>query len=104
MNMNIQLFLLPQILADPVERSIYERRIVNKDGSMNFFTMEDGVKRIQKGVFAFHMETPVGYRFVSKLYEEGEKCDLREIEYANMKAPYATCRKDSPYKEALRVG
>lgn len=93
-----------QRLTDPVEKAIYEKRLVNKDGSTNFFSLEEGVRSVQQNLFAFHMETPVGYRVVSKLYDESEKCDLREISFANMAFPYGTCRKDSPYKEALRIG
>lgn len=87
-----------------MEKQIYEKRLLNKDGSTNFYPIEEGVKRVQDGVFAFHMETPVGYRVVSKLYDEGEKCDLREVVFADMAFPYATCRKHSPYREALRIG
>lgn len=93
-----------QLLTDPAEKALYERRIVNKDGSLNFYKLDDGVKKIQQRLFAFHMETPVGYRLVGKLFKEGEKCDLREIPFANMNSPYSTCRKHSPYREALRIG
>lgn len=87
-----------------MEKEIYEKGIVNKDGSTNFYPLAEGVKKVQQKLFAFHMETPVGYRVVSKLYDESEKCDLREVSFADIAFPYATCRKNSPYKEALRIG
>lgn len=62
------------------------------------------MRKIQQGVYAFHMETPLGYRIVSKLYDEGEKCDLREVMFANIAFPYATCRKNTPFREAFSVG
>lgn len=93
-----------QLLTDPVEKALYEKRIVNKDGSLNFYPLEEGVRKIQQRLFAFHMETPIGYRIISQLYDEAEKCDLREISFADMKNPYAACRKHSPFREVLRVG
>lgn len=87
-----------------MERALYERRIVNKDGTSNFYALEEGVRKVQQRLFAFLMECPVGYRVVSRLYDEGEKCDLREIAFADMKNPYATVQKNSPFREALRIG
>ena len=87
-----------------MEKAIVDRRLLNKDGSLNLYSLEEGVKKVQQGLFAFHMEVTVGYRYVSKFYEEGEKCDLREVAFANMANPYTTHRKDSPYREALRIG
>lgn len=95
---------IPQLLSDPVEKQIYENRLVKKDGSTNFYSLDKGVRKIQDRLFAFHMETPVGYRLVSKYFSEHEKCDLREVHFANMAFPYATCRKNTPYREALRIG
>lgn len=87
-----------------MEKALYDRRIVNKDGTTNFYALEEGVRKVQQGLFAFHMECPVGYRVVTRLYNEGEKCDLREIAFANMKNPYSTVQKNSPFREALRIG
>lgn len=91
-------------MTEPSEKSLYEKRLANKDGSENFYSLEEGVRKVQERLFAFHMETPAGYRIVSRLFDEGEKCDLREISFANMKNPYSTVTKHSAYREALRVG
>lgn len=95
--------LILQRLTDPTERLLFEKRIMNKDGTDNFIPLKDGVMRMQKGLYALHMETPIGYRLVSKYFTEHEKCDLREISYANLKSPYMVCRKHSAFKELLRI-
>ena len=92
------------MLPDPVDKIIYETRIVKKDGSLNFYSVEEGVKKMRKGLFAFHMEVTVGYRYVSKFYEEGEKCDIREVIFAKLGNPYLIHRKHSPSRESLRQG
>lgn len=76
---------------------------MNKDGTTNFYSLEEGVKKMQKGLFAFNMELPVGYGVVSRFFEEGEKCDLKEVKFGNMAYPYLIHRKNSPLKEAFRV-
>lgn len=93
-----------QRLTDPIERQLYEKRILNKDGTDNFMTLDEGVRRMQRGLFALHMETPVGYRLVVKYFSEHEKCDLREMRFANIQSPYFISRKHSQFKEILRIG
>lgn len=91
-------------LTDPTERMLYKKRILNRDGTDNFMSLEDGVQKMKKGLFAFHMETPVGYRLVSKYFSEAEKCDLREIPFADIQSPYFLTRKHTVFKEILRIG
>lgn len=76
---------------------------MNKDGTDNFLPLVDGVRKIQNGLFAFHMETPVGYRLVAKYFSEHEKCDLREIPFANIRSPEIVTRKHSHFKEIIRI-
>lgn len=67
-------------------------------------SLDEGVLKMQRGLFAFHMETPVGYRLVSKYFSEHEKCDLREIPFAGIQSPYIITRKHTVFKEILRIG
>lgn len=76
---------------------------MNKDGTDNFMPLMEGVQKMQDGLFALHMETPVGYRLVSKHFSEHEKCDLREIPFANIQSPYIVSRKHSHFKEIVRI-
>ncbi|XP_028158429.1 ionotropic receptor 75a-like isoform X2 [Ostrinia furnacalis] len=56
------------------------------------------------GLFAFHMETGVGYKFVGKYFNEGEKCGLREIQYLQVIDPWLAVRKNTPYREMFKIG
>ncbi|CAH1645570.1 unnamed protein product [Spodoptera littoralis] len=56
------------------------------------------------GLFAFHMETGVGYKFVGKYFNEGEKCGLREIQYLQVIDPWLAVRKETPFREMFKIG
>lgn len=65
---------------------------------------EEGIKRVQDGFFGFHIELNTGYKLISKMFHEGEKCGLKEIEYVNFIEPWIATRKNSAYKELMKVG
>lgn len=50
------------------------------------------------------METGVGYKFVGKYFNEGEKCNLKEIQYLQVIDPWLAVRKSTPYKEMYKIG
>lgn len=50
------------------------------------------------------METGVGYKFVGKYFEEGEKCGLYEIQYLQVIDPWLAVRKNTPYMEMFKIG
>lgn len=50
------------------------------------------------------METGVGYKFVEKYFEEGEKCGLYEIQYLQVADPWIAVSKNTPYLEMYKIG
>ncbi|XP_055919470.1 glutamate [NMDA] receptor subunit 1-like [Eupeodes corollae] len=90
--------------SDPVRQQIYQQKILNKDGSENFMTLEEGVELLREGLFAFHMEIGVGYKVVSETFREDEKCALQEIQYLQVIDPWYAIQKNSSYKELLKIG
>ncbi|XP_060802728.1 ionotropic receptor 75a [Amyelois transitella] len=90
--------------TEPIRKAIYEKKVAPPGVKPRFMTMEEGVKRMQKGLFAFHMETGVGYKFVGKYFRESEKCGLKEIQYLQVIDPFIAVRKDTPYKEMFKIG
>nr|AXY83447.1 putative ionotropic receptor 25 [Conopomorpha sinensis] len=90
--------------TEPVRKAIYQTKIAPPGVTPRFISMEEGVKNIQKGLFAFHMEIGVGYKFVSKYFKEGEKCGLKEIPFLQVIDPWIGVRKHSPYKEMYKIG
>ena len=99
----IQIFIF--INKDPVRRAIFEDRIEPKGAKKsNWFTIEEGIQKMRKGHFAFHVETGSGYKIVQETFEEDEKCDFQEIDYLNQFCPHLVTRRRSPYVELLKVG
>lgn len=67
-------------------------------------SLEEGIKRVQKGFFAFHVELSRGYKVVSDLFQEHEKCALKEVAFVNLIEPWMPVRKNSPYKKIFKIG
>ncbi|KAF9424006.1 hypothetical protein HW555_000715, partial [Spodoptera exigua] len=90
--------------TEPVRKAIYEKKVAPPGTTPRFMTMDEGVIQMRKGLFAFHMETGVGYKFVGKYFNEGEKCGLREIQYLQVIDPWLAVRKDTPFREMFKIG
>ncbi|KPJ08135.1 Glutamate receptor 3 [Papilio machaon] len=91
-------------MSEPIRKAIYDTKIAPPGVPPRFLSMEDGVQKIRQGLFAFHMETGVGYKFVGKYFEEGEKCGLNEIQYLQVADPWIAVRKNTPYLEMYKIG
>ncbi|KAJ3642290.1 hypothetical protein Zmor_025090 [Zophobas morio] len=89
---------------EPVRKAIYEQKVAPKGQKANFFKAEEGIRRVQEGFFAFHIELNTGYKIISNSFQEGEKCGLKEIEYVNFIEPWVATQKRSPYKEIMKIG
>nr|AXF48850.1 ionotropic receptor IR19 [Lobesia botrana] len=90
-------------LNDPLRKEIYNKKIAPKGKKPNFYTMKEGVEKIRKGLFAFHMELNPGYRLIQETFQEDEKCDLVEIDYINEIDPWLPAQRRSPYKDLLKI-
>ncbi|KAI8420374.1 hypothetical protein MSG28_008889 [Choristoneura fumiferana] len=90
-------------LNEPLRKAIYNKKIAPKGKKANFYTMKEGVEKIRKGLFAFHMELNPGYRLIQETYQEDEKCDLVEIDYINEIDPWLPGQKRSPYKDLFKI-
>uniref|UniRef100_A0A0K8TUX6 Ionotropic Receptor n=1 Tax=Epiphyas postvittana TaxID=65032 RepID=A0A0K8TUX6_EPIPO len=90
-------------LNEPLRKTIYNKKIAPKGKKANFYTMKEGVEKIRRGLFAFHMELNPGYRLIQETYQEDEKCDLVEIDYINEIDPWVPGQKRSPYKDLFKI-
>lgn len=63
--------------TEATRKAIYETKVKNKDNTENFMNLSDGVNRLKKGLFAFHLELGVGYKIISEVFLEDEKCGLQ---------------------------
>uniref|UniRef100_A0AAG5D5B7 Ionotropic glutamate receptor C-terminal domain-containing protein n=1 Tax=Anopheles atroparvus TaxID=41427 RepID=A0AAG5D5B7_ANOAO len=89
--------------TEPIRKALYERKIRNKDGTENFLPLAQGVEAIRQGYYAFHVEVGVCYKLISETFQEEEKCGLQELEYLKMIDPYYAVRKNSSFREPVRV-
>ncbi|KAJ8955120.1 hypothetical protein NQ318_009013 [Aromia moschata] len=90
--------------VDPVRRALYLQKVAPRGKKDNFMPIEEGVRKMRKGLFAFHMETGSGYKIVSETFQEGEKCGLKEIQFLQVIDPWFVVRKNSTYKELIKIG
>lgn len=89
--------------TEPTRRAIYEKKVLQKDGSMIMFPLEQGVNRIREGLFAFHMELGAGYKFVSETFFEHEKCTLKELQFYELIDPWYSIQQNSSLKEIIKI-
>jgi hypothetical protein len=91
--------LLFQAATDPVRRAIYRK--VTPD---RFMTLEEGLKRVRKGLFAFHMELGSGNVVIAETFLEEEKCGLQTINFLiEIVEPWVGASKTTPFKEILSI-
>lgn len=93
---------ISQAMQDPVRKKFYENLIMGKKNI--WMNLEEGIQRVRKGLFAFHVEFGAGYQVIQETFEEDEKCGIHEIDYLKMLSPLLAVQHQSPYLEIFRVG
>lgn len=58
------MFDVLQNATEPVRRALYLQKVAPLGKKNNFMPIEEGVRRLKEGLFAFHMETGPGYKIV----------------------------------------
>lgn len=89
--------------TEPVRKRIYETRIAAPNKPKQFVNMTYGIGMVRKGLYAFHNELGIGYKYVKETFFEHEKCGLRRIEFLQQADPWHAAPKHSPYKEIFKV-
>lgn len=119
-----------QHAEESIRKKIYNEKVLKKNGNDNFMSLEEGVQRIRKGLFAFHMERALGYKLMSETFFEDEKCGIIEIAYLQgtlfiahysitcngqvtvyfftvsciVTSPWYAIRKNSSFQELFKIG
>ncbi|XP_063706207.1 uncharacterized protein LOC134835266 [Culicoides brevitarsis] len=88
---------------DPIKKAIYERKVINRDGTKNFIPVEKGIEKVRNELYAFHTEVGNAYRFITESYNQNEKCRLNRLKYLEVDSPYHLIRKNATYKEIVTV-
>lgn len=89
----------------PLHQKVYQDKLAKPfAGRRDAFMPEDeGVALIRKGMFAFFSERSGVFMAIEKTFLEHEKCGLVDIDYVKLADPFLAFKKNSPYKELIRV-
>nr|CAH7747942.1 unnamed protein product [Callosobruchus chinensis] len=90
--------------TEPIRRALYVQKVAQPGKPDNFLHLEEGVRKMREGLFAFHMETGPGYKIVGEIFEESEKCGLQEIQFLQVIDPWLAIQKNSSFKKILKIG
>lgn len=94
-------FLYLQTSTDPVIQKLYKKKISPPGKKPSFFSIQKGMEKVRKGLFAFFMDTLSAYTTISNTFEEHEKCGLQEIQTMSKTTLSLPIPKKSPYREIV---
>lgn len=69
-----------------------------------FLPVDVGAERVREGLFAFHADSNLVFRYMLENFQEDEKCNLQTIRYLQPLDGYISIAKDSPYLEHVKIG
>ncbi|KAK0177987.1 hypothetical protein PV328_001976 [Microctonus aethiopoides] len=92
--------------SDPVALQLYREKIaVNKKRKKSpYFTVEEGIRKMQKGGFAFHVDVATAYKIIEETFDVDEICDLVEIQLFPPKHTATATSRHSPFKKMVTYG
>ncbi|CAO1397271.1 unnamed protein product [Diamesa serratosioi] len=95
-----------QLTTNKVELEFFHKKVVKtgKPLKENFFNVLDGVEKLKKGGFAFHVDVSYAYRTINELLSESEICELHEMLLFPIRPLAVGLPKGSPLKELITVG
>ncbi|XP_011502678.1 PREDICTED: glutamate receptor-like [Ceratosolen solmsi marchali] len=85
---------------------LFERKISlnKKRNKFPYYTAEEGLRKVQKGDFAFQVDLATAYKIITDTFNEDEICDLQEIELFAPKHTATCTSKHSPFKKMMTYG
>lgn len=92
------------IETEPICKKMYETKIAPPNKPNKFVNITYGISMMRKGLYAFHTEPGVGYKYVKDTFYEHEKCGIIQIKSLRLFDPLHSIPKHSPYKEIFKVG
>ncbi|XP_057323934.1 ionotropic receptor 75a-like [Microplitis mediator] len=92
--------------TDPVAQQLYREKVaVNKKRKREpYYTIEEGLQRMQKGGFAFHVDVATAYKIIEETFDVNEICDLVEIQLFPPKHTATATARFSPFKKMVTYG
>lgn len=81
---------------------VYETKLKPNGRNSWIYDTAMGVNKVRNQLFAFQLESPIAYKWISNTFTDDEKCSLAEIYTFRVPRLTATIVRNSPYKELFR--
>ncbi|XP_071448654.1 ionotropic receptor 75a-like [Hetaerina americana] len=89
-----------QEMTEPLKMKVYQK-IAPPGRPPAFYPMEEGIERMRKGFFAFHVELGSGYEVIRETFTEDETCTLKEINIMPKTTVWLVMKKNSPFEKVF---
>nr|QNL15111.1 ionotropic receptor 64a [Aulacocentrum confusum] len=92
--------------TNPMSLEFYDSKIkpTKKNPKGSYLKAAEGLNRMRKGAFAFHLDTATGYRIIQDTFSEDEICELQEVELLTPRVTTLVTAKHSPFKKMIIYG
>jgi glutamate receptor, ionotropic, invertebrate len=87
----------------PFEKKVYVEKVAPPGKKDHYIKIQNGVGHVRKGVYAIFGEETGIYKQIEDTFYEHEKCELVAIEFLKFSDPHLSIKKNSPYKEIIKV-
>ncbi|RZC36783.1 Lig chan domain containing protein [Asbolus verrucosus] len=87
--------------TDEITKELLYKKILGKRNTSNFLSPEQGLKLVEQGGYAFHVETATAYPIIEATFGEKAICELREIQLFRTQPMHANFQKHSPFRDML---
>lgn len=78
------------------------KKKINQTGDVSnalFLPPRDGMRRVQRGYFAYHCEGTLGYTLIAQMFKPHEICETKEIRFRKNRDIGLITRKFSPFRD-----
>ncbi|KAL2744579.1 ionotropic receptor 75a-like isoform X1 [Vespula maculifrons] len=92
--------------TNPAVHELNRKKIQSskKRGVEPFLTAEEGLKKVKRGGYAFHVDIATAYKIIEDTFSQDEICDLEEIQLFPVERIATAIRKHSPFKKMVTYG
>ncbi|RZC33818.1 hypothetical protein BDFB_013106 [Asbolus verrucosus] len=87
--------------TDKITKQLYYKKIFGKGNTSNYLPPEQGLNLVEKGGYAFHVESATAYPIIGANFGEKAICDLREVQLFRTQPMHANFQKHSPFRDML---
>nr|AXY83450.1 putative ionotropic receptor 64a [Conopomorpha sinensis] len=89
--------------TNPTALRLYHEKIITPKAT-NIYNLNEGMRLVKQGDFAFHVDTTTGYHYMRKYFTESEICEAQEVFLFPPMNFVNAVQKGSPYRELITYG